>query len=271
MKKIEISKEQILIEFAKQYLKKTSIASNLGISAPTLRKLIKEYGIEDMYTFNREVHGKDVACDTTFFNSIDTEEKAYVLGFFLADGWITSSGKELGFTVTETDSDILYKIKDVMNVTREVYAPTTTGYRSKPKKALVIGSRQIVKSLISLGVTSNKSFDAAIPFASIPDQLIPDLLRGLFDGDGSFNKNRPCIASNSLRLVEGIQEWITNHYGVSPTVSAQQRENGTITYRIFFNKNLFQLLVDMYKINTISLQRKQEEFSHYYSFRLKNI
>lgn len=41
---------------------------------------------------------KKYTCDSTFFNVIDTEEKAYWLGFLMADGFITiiGNGKKNG-------------------------------------------------------------------------------------------------------------------------------------------------------------------------------
>jgi len=52
-----------------------------------------------------------------FFDNIDSEEKAYLLGFFLADGCIShnnnwySNSNSLTITLTEEDSySILFKI-----------------------------------------------------------------------------------------------------------------------------------------------------------------
>ena len=50
--------------------------------------------------------------DNTFFKKIDTEEKAYVLGFFFADGY--NSETQLEFSQIEQDEDILVKINNAL-------------------------------------------------------------------------------------------------------------------------------------------------------------
>ena len=47
-----------------------------------------------------------------FFETIDTEQKAYILGFIYADGY--NSGYRLQITQLVQDADILYQIKESM-------------------------------------------------------------------------------------------------------------------------------------------------------------
>ena len=51
--------------------------------------------------------------NTSFFNCINTEEKAYILGFICADGHIARD--RLNITVAIKDIDILVKIKKALN------------------------------------------------------------------------------------------------------------------------------------------------------------
>jgi len=271
MKRINIEKETILEQF-KLNISKTQIAKNLEVSSPTLRKFIKKYGIEDEFTYKPELHAKrSLACNLQFFDLIDTEEKAYILGFLLGDGWITSNGRTLGFAVTETDKELLYRIKDAMGSEHKIRTRNfSKAYEnSKPIASLEISSTALVRSLVKLGITSNKSFDAVLPKLQTKE-LTLHLLRGLFDADGSFSQNNPCITTASKALVEDITGWVNLEYGFTPSTSAEQKVGGTKIYYIYFRKNLSQLLIDMYKINKISLARKQESFDNYYKFRMKN-
>ena len=48
--------------------------------------------------------------DVNFFENIDNEYKAYILGFIAADGYIESNERTLTFNINKKDIDILYKI-----------------------------------------------------------------------------------------------------------------------------------------------------------------
>jgi hypothetical protein len=269
MKKIEIDKN-LLITYLTSGKPKQEIARVFNITTSTLRKIIKEYGVQSYYTFNRELDGKAVVCDVNFFKTLDNENSSYVFGFLLADGWLRSDGKSLGFQVTETDIDVLHKIKEVMRLKSPLVTPIQTGFKSRPAKRLDIRSKEVVRDLINLGITPRKSFDAKLPMGLSKANML-HLLRGLFDGDGSFSQNNPCIASSSKQLVDDVCSWVYENYSYKPSVNIQKSIAGEECYKVYFTKNLFQLMVDMYTNHSISLDRKQKAFEEYYKHRIKNL
>ena len=106
--------KQILKQKLQEGKSKRQITKELNSSEPTIRKYIKEYNLDNYYSFdiskNNQRNNKSVNID--YFKQIDTEEKAYIFGFILSDGWI--SNKILGFTLQSEDVDILDKIKYCM-------------------------------------------------------------------------------------------------------------------------------------------------------------
>lgn len=77
-------------EFLNSSISLTKMAEREGISRQTLAKYFKQLGVEIVNKQNR------LKFDNTVFDSIDTEEKAYWLGFIFADGTINSSPLEAG-------------------------------------------------------------------------------------------------------------------------------------------------------------------------------
>ena len=77
-------------EFLNSSISLTKMAEREGISRQTLAKYFKQLGVEIINKQNR------LKFDNTVFDSIDTEEKAYWLGFIFADGTINSSPLETG-------------------------------------------------------------------------------------------------------------------------------------------------------------------------------
>lgn len=259
MKKITVTKD-VLIQKLNSGRNKEEIAIDLGISRPTLNNLIKNYAVENEYTYNCLLHSKRISCNITFFDKIDTEEKAYVLGFFLADGWITSDGKNVGFAVRDIDIDVLQKIQTVIRHTGKL-RKYLNGSNNKMVE-LRVGSKYLVKALTALGISVNKSFTADIP-KNMPSNLIPSLLRGLFDGDGSFSGGVPILATCSLPLKESIENYCNTVYGENPSDYSQLREDGTTAYRLGFKKDLTPLLDDMYKNHSIGMSRKYKSYINY--------
>ena len=121
-------------------------------------------------------------------------DMAYVLGFFAADGYITFNQRKGQFwSIQITDKELLEEIKKVLKSEHKI------GVRvgKKPNKStayrLQIGSVEMCEDLKKLGMTERKTKNLAIP--CIPDKLLPDFIRGYFDGDGNvwigyLNKHR---------------------------------------------------------------------------------
>lgn len=255
--------KQILKQKLQEGKSKRQITKELNSSEPTIRKYIKEYNLDNYYSFdiskNNQRNNKSVNID--YFKQIDTEEKAYIFGFILSDGWI--SNKILGFTLQSEDVDILDKIKYCMGSKHKISYKKYENKKSQ--KSLIISSLEIVQDLQKLGITNNKSFEASIPFNCIPNHLIIHVLRGIFDGGGSFSQNRPCIATSSLTLKNDILEWCLRNYSVAPSVIQQGQ-----SYRLYFNKNCFKIISDIYQNNKIVLDRKMKAFEKYYTHRINN-
>lgn len=66
MKKIIVTKD-VLIQKLNSGRNKEEIAIDLGISRPTLNNLIKNYAVENEYTYNCLLHSKRISCNITFF------------------------------------------------------------------------------------------------------------------------------------------------------------------------------------------------------------
>ena len=124
--------------------------------------------------------------DETFFDKIDTEEKAYTLGVLYSDGNNMSHPTSGGFLISqlERDKDILEKIKKSIKSTYPLKEETQK-INGKIKYTLYVYDKSITKKLENVGVLKNKSLTLKFP-TFISDDLMPHFIRGYFDGDGSI-------------------------------------------------------------------------------------
>lgn len=142
------------------------------------------YPLTTNHTSNRRIRH-------TFFENIQTEIQAYLLGFYAADGNINELRKTLRVHLQKQDSDIVYLFKDFISPDARTFTKPehkTTGRNGKEITAhesfgVDITSSQICQSLVELGFGYKKS-NEELHIPNIDESLIRHFIRGYFDGDG---------------------------------------------------------------------------------------
>ena len=155
---------------------------------------------------------KQYEIDETFFQSINKEAQAYILGFIYADGCnqIYDNTRYISITQLEQDRDILDKIKNAMNFTNPNYVTEIQKSNGKVKYKMQIYSRILSEDLENLGVIANKSLILQFP-TSISDELMPHFIRGYFDGDGCVWEGKPKIDSKN-RFIHNVKFTFTGNF-----------------------------------------------------------
>ena len=168
----------------------------------SLRQLEKDYGITRQ-SISGYLEGEGIKTtignhyryfyhDFDFFEKIDTEEKAYWLGFMYADGYIVnykSKGygeRSCGITLSIKDENHLKKFKTSIKATNPL-----NYYRKKNTNSefvrLLLKSEKTVLDLINKGCVPQKTKILKFPSnETIPKNLLRHFIRGYFDGDGSI-------------------------------------------------------------------------------------
>ena len=125
--------------------------------------------------------------DETFFDVIDTEAKAYWLGFVTADGCVRTdhNSHQLTVKLMVSDAPHLEKLKTALAADYPIKSGERRGVAGA-WAGLAVSSPRMVDSLASLGVTPRKSLTAQ-PWNG-PPGLMRHYWRGLFDGDGYIGR-----------------------------------------------------------------------------------
>jgi hypothetical protein len=118
------------------------------------------------------------------FSLLDTEEKAYFLGFSAADGCMVKSNQYEGnytfvISLSILDYDFLDNLKNLIS-------PASKLRLEGKKKSMVrfsIGDVAFCRQLMKYGIVPKKTHIVGQP-KDIARELIPHYIRGLFDGDG---------------------------------------------------------------------------------------
>jgi hypothetical protein len=135
---------------------------------------------------------KKYSCDEDFFETIDTEEKAYWLGFIAADGCVLKEDRLkyphlLKIKLANKDLIHLCKFRDGIGSDNPIKKIDQDGYKLC---SICIYSTKICKDLIKLGIVPNKSLILNVNIDDIPKYLHRHFWRGYFDGDGGYHLDR---------------------------------------------------------------------------------
>lgn len=139
---------------------------------------------------------KEYSVDENFFEKINTEEKAYILGFFYADGYnYNTKNKFISCCQLEQDINILEKIKIALKSNHNFIKEVQTS-NNKIKYKLTIYNEKLSDDLQKLGCIQNKSLVLQFPNETIvPKELMRHFIRGYFDGDGCIWEGKPKIST----------------------------------------------------------------------------
>lgn len=261
-------------------MKTKEIKQKYGIGPTTIRKWVKNnklsissawkkgqpFDINEQellaikkYYWNDRTHTSyQTGWNRDVFQTIDTPEKAYWLGFIMADGCIHIQNKEkmIGhFSIDIGGADVkhLYKFADFIEAQEDIVQHTTHSITGNDLVHVQLCCAATLQDLYNLGLRPNKSGKETWIKTPYP----ADFIRGCYDGDGYIKKDLHSIGLvGSSQLLSKIQDVFLKELNIQPKTIGK---HGTI-YRIEYTS-----LSDRQKIanylwydGCISLDRKQE-------------
>jgi len=258
IRKIRFTKEQIE-DIKARYIAGT-IPSEIGkcynVSRATINRLLDAQNIPKRSI--AEAH-RIYTCNHKFFKTIDSEEKAYWLGFISADGCI-SDKNELIIGLSGKDIKHLETFKKYLGS-----AHPLKQYMSKydtPMVSISIGSKELCTDLSVYGVVPRKTH--ILKFPKLSDKLIHHYMRGYVDGDGGFaltsSKYKPSLrfyaASNEQFLLE-FQKFLIENCNVKQTKLGSFKNTATKVLHYGGTRQVLRIAEFLYKDSTVYLRRKK--------------
>ena len=198
--------------------------------------------------------------DEKYFENIDTEEKAYWLGFIAADGCVQNGcgRKKLSIELSRKDESHLYKLKNALKYEGPIYKKSRIQFNKMMFSShLAIASMELVRHLISHGITERKSNILKAP--NIDRKLIRHWIRGLFDGDGSVSLCKDGNIRGQFFGTKDVIQFVGKNIPGTDTVTKKSDSEGY--YHSFGGNKLSKRIYNyLYKNATIFLDRKKIVF-----------
>ena len=215
-----------------------------------------------------------------YFENIDSEHKAYWLGFIYADGSITKKAYEKGSYTYRLRMELMFEDKYILEQMaldlesdlkpKEYYNDTSSfeGY-NKPKHTayIMISSKKMGEDLVKLGVVPNKTLILkSLP--SIPDNLMKHFIRGYFDGDGSVYLTKDNTIKTAFYgthdFINSIQDFLIKELNLTKKKITDQKE-ANVSFVGMAKQESEKLYHYMYDEATIFLNRKYEKYNKYFN------
>ena len=272
--------KQLIIDLYKEHKSLTKVAAIIKADRNKLVKKLKALGVEIDYSSN------DVKTyDESFFEKIDTEEKAYWFGFIYADGWVVKNHSKdkqerqlkkysLGVELSIKDKEHLIKFAKTICLNfeesmlysreRKIYYDHLDEERAYEMCAFQVTSKKIVEDLIKLGCIPNKTLIKTFPtYNEVPRELMGHFIRGYSDGNGHVleKSKTTVITTGSKNFLEGLLREIFKQTGKKLTYIKNRAGTNTYIAHLGSGKTAVKVFDLMYnEKTTVYLERKYLKF-----------
>lgn len=253
-------KQDILRMYTKESMTIAEIKEVYTTHRREIGRILKDFGIDTSYYQPRSVNR---SINRDFFEVIDTEEKAYILGLLMADGCVRYRREgQCYLTLELIDREIVERVQKELNSDSKIYeSHRKRDYIENEKQTYTfsVTDNKICNDLAKYGIVPMKTKKTDWLTQDIPYNLRKHYLRGLFDGDGSigYYNNRWFITliNNHPEFLKDVGTWIDDLLGLKcPKVSKT-----STSYRIgYTGKKAKELMKLLYQDNNIHIIRKQK-------------
>jgi DNA-binding transcriptional regulator WhiA len=235
--------------------------SSIGVSFTTCLKELKRRSIpaksENFY--------RQLPINEDYFETIDTEEKAYWLGFITADGSLYEKKHQLHFTLKLSDKHHLEKFLHNIECPKRIQEYHTNNGHWVCK--VTIQNKKIYSDLKKYGLHQKKSFTVK-PYSFNSIEFDRAYWRGIIDGDGSILRVKAKTAKNGHHyqiglvgnefIIEGFRAFLYNNELPINTIISK---NGRIFQTRFSSKEVVKDITNLlYKNASIYLDRKYQTY-----------
>lgn len=197
--------------------------------------------------------------NTDYFSKIDSDEKAYILGYIIGDGSVYYTDRTYYLSIASKDIDVLEYIKSCLESDA-----TITPREGTNVSYIRFCSKELVSDLISLGLHRNKA--KTIRFPKIHKKYHSAFICGLFDSDGSIHmppdrklqgRRRRIMFSGSEHVILTTQK-ILESYGFSK-IKIKREKCGTFVLQ-YVTKHVELFWELMYSKSPYRMKRKEQKF-----------
>lgn len=235
---LNISQKIEIQEHYDRGLSSQKIANLMGISKWSVLEYIDEAKPKSFYN--------KYTCNYSFFENIDNQDKAYWLGYLMADGYNGEDRKVITFAQAKNDCGNVYKFRHCLESNHVIKVTKRESEKHQDVYSITINSPKMSSDLAKHGCKQAKTHIAEFP--DIEPIYYRHFIRGLFDGDGSVwksgNKFTMSITGNEKLLLR-VQEILINELNLTkPSLYTRHRERANNIKELRYSNSSVNKILD---------------------------
>lgn len=192
-----------------------SIANFYKVSFHTISNILEKNNIA------RDNKYKNINLNENYFEQINTKDKAYFLGFMLTDGNVSLKENTIQLSLSSKDEEILKIFKQVTGSTNKIRERKNAQH---DEKTFGLRSHKWKKDLAQYGIVPQKTAICQMP--TLPEELMPHLIRGMIDGDGWISaKSRQIGFCGNEKTVTQLHDYLVKTLNIYNVKIIQSENN----------------------------------------------
>ena len=291
-----------LLYCAKTYTSYLEISKIMGRSVKAISYKLYELNvhIKEKSIVEKSMYRRAYSVDDNYFENIDSQKKAYWLGWLITDGYIATSYNtkrgitnvnSIGLKLAEKDRCVLEDFKKDLNTNvsiKSIKSRKAFEYTNKitNKTVCIKGGEQaefrftsakMIQDLARYGIYQNKTYDVTFP-KELNSKYYPGFIAGVISGDGCINIKLNhgktyllrCMIAGTFDLIDNIKNILAKEIGVNPDKKITKNKGSKCLYTLELNQTETIALYYWLKENGISLmERKNKMIEEFLNEKIK--
>lgn len=246
-------------------LSTVKIGEKYGYNPKSVGNTLKRAGVNmrDNKENSRQYH----IGNEDYFENIDTPAKAYILGFYYADGYL-SPPRKIGIAIHQKDKALLEFIKKELDTNYKINDyESNTAYGKTKYSRLLMFSDKMYADVQRHGFVEQKT--NVLTFPELRGDLIRFFILGYFDGDGSFSKSGSDAGFTisflgTSEFLSGVLNYLFERglykHPDEVLLSKRQDEHVVTSFSIGGVNNVNRIMSHFYQDAPFCLKRKYNRF-----------
>lgn len=263
MNYIEINNKQEIIQDYKNGLRIADLIKKYKLHYPQIYRIFNESGVEAI-----NIRSK-YRFDIKFFDIIDTEEKAYLLGLLYADGYNMETRNTVCLHLNIKDLNHIEKVKKILKADHPIKHLSN---RTRQQFGISLTNKRFSEKLAELGCMQAKTFKIKFPTTDqVPNSLLRHFIRGYFDGDGCIQHHYTKRSKREIfqisfvgteNFCNKLRSIIQTKFSINGYINTRHPERNHNIRQLIYGGNLqVQTVLDwIYKNSLIQLDRKFKKY-----------
>ena len=250
------------------------LSKTYGVSRGLIRRMLIKHGAT-IRTNISEARQK-YELNNSYFNTIDSAEKAYHLGLMFSDGYLDKRNYCVYIALQIGDRAVLERFKKSLgfNGPVSVKPPNKNDKRMRNLQdmaLLQVYNKELALGLESTGCITKKSLVVQFPNPEIlPEKFVKSFILGYFDGNGSIAVFNPAKCKTTSRTVtimstfsfcESIKNIVEKILDVHVGISIRNRNGNEMATAFICGNRQTEIFLDwLYDGENFKMERKYQKY-----------